>query len=561
MKNCKRKMLHVIKISFLFFFLTVSLAAQTNNTLDKNIPHLKKQGTATQLIVGGKPFLILGGEFGNSSFTSLEYMEPIWPKLKTMNLNTVLAPVYWELIEPVEGKFDFELFDRLVNEARNHNLKLVLLWFASWKNSMSSHAPSWVKKDQHRFPRIKDDKGKSHEILTPFSEENLQADLKAFQALMKHVKEIDKNEHTIIMIQPENEIGMLPTARDYHPLANKKFQEDVPPEFIQYLKKNKENLVPEFKDVWAKNGYKESGSWEEIFGNGLHTDEIFMAWYYAKFTNTIVEAGKVIYPLPMFVNAALNRPGRLPGEGYPSAGPLPHLMDIWKAGGPSIDFLSPDFYFPNIKHWSDLYTRQENPLFIPEHRFDSTAAAKAAFVFGHYEAIGFSPFSIESTRNPEDEPLGKVYNLINQLTPIITANQGQNKIEGVLFDKETLESVLHLGDYEFTVKHSYTLGYEANSKNDSWETAGALIIQTDKNEFYLAGSGVVITFKNLSNPNLNVGILKAEEGKFVRKDSFGDNNMWKVIRHLNGDQIHQGRHIRIFVDDYSIQRFELYNYE
>ena len=561
MKDFTRKMSNTKKISFLFFFLTVSLAAQTNNILDENIPHLKKQGTATQLIVGGKPFLILGGEFGNSSFTSLEYMEPIWPKLKTMNLNTVLAPVYWELIEPVEGKFDFELFDRLVNEARNHNLKLVLLWFASWKNSMSSHAPSWVKKDQHRFPRIKDDKGKSHEILTPFSEENLQADLKAFQALMKHIKEIDENEHTIIMIQPENEIGMLPTARDYHPLANKKFQEDVPPEFIQYFKKNKGKLVPEFKDVWAKNGYKESGSWEEIFGNGLHTDEIFMAWYYSKFTNTIVEAGKVIYPLPMFVNAALNRPGRSPGEGYPSAGPLPHLMDIWKAGGPSIDFLSPDFYFPNIKHWSDLYTRQENPLFIPEHRFDSTAAAKAAFVFGHYEAIGFSPFSIESTPNPEDEPLGKVYNLINQLTPIITANQGYNKIEGVLFDKETQESVLQLGDYEFTVKHSYTLGYEANSKNDSWETAGALIIQTDKNEFYLAGSGVVITFKNLSNPNLNVGILKAEEGKFVRKDSFGDNNMWKVIRHLNGDQIHQGRHIRIFVDDYSIQRFELYNYE
>ncbi|OGU81959.1 MAG: mannonate dehydratase, partial [Ignavibacteria bacterium RBG_16_35_7] len=383
--------------SFLFFFLTVSLAAQTNNILDENIPHLKKQGTATQLIVGGKPFLILGGEFGNSSFTSLEYMEPIWPKLKTMNLNTVLAPVYWELIEPVEGKFDFELFDQLVKEARNHNLKLVLLWFASWKNSMSSHAPSWVKKDQHRFPRIKDDKGKSHEILTPFSEENLQADLKAFQALMKHVKEIDKNEHTIIMIQPENEIGMLPTARDYHPLANKKFQEDVPPEFIQYLKKNKGKLVPEFVEVWGKNGFRESGTWEEIFGEGTHTDEIFMAWYYSKFTNTIVEAGKVIYPLPMFVNAALNRPGRSPGEGYPSAGPLPHLMDIWKAGGPSIDFLSPDFYFPNIKHWSDLYTRQENPLFIPEHRFDSTAAAKAAFVFGHYEAIGFSPFSIEST--------------------------------------------------------------------------------------------------------------------------------------------------------------------
>jgi len=527
---------------------------QDSDQKQYQIPHLEKKDKITQLIVGDKPYLILGGELGNSSFTSLEYMEPIWPKLETMNLNTILAPVYWELIEPAEGKFDFELYDRLIKEARNHNLKLILLWFGSWKNSMSSHAPSWVKKDQERFPRIKDDKGKSHEILTPFSENNLNADKKAFQALMTHIKEIDEDEHTIIMIQPENEIGMLPTARDYHPLANRKFQEGVPIEFIQYLKNNKGNLVPEFRDVWSRNGYRETGTWEEIFGKGPQTDEIFMAWYYSKFTNTIIEAGKAIYPLPMYVNAALNRPGRLPGAGYPSAGPLPHLMDVWKAGGPSIDFLSPDFYFPNIKHWSDLYTRQGNPLFIPEHRFDNTVAAKAVFVFGHYEAIGFSPFSIESTRKPEDEPLGKVYNLLNQLTSIITANHGQNRIDGVLFDKESQESILQFGDYELTVKHSYTLGYEANSKNDEWETAGALIVQTGKNEFYLAGSGIVLTFKNLKTPDVNVGILKAEEGRL-------ENNRWKVIRHLNGDQTHQGRHIRIFLDDYSIQRFELYNYE
>jgi beta-galactosidase GanA len=550
------------KLIAVLIVFTATSVTQTKKVLsNENIPHLKKQGTATQLIVDGNPFLILGGELGNSSFTSLEYMEPIWPKLKAMNLNTVLAPVYWELIEPVEEKFDFELYDKLIAKARENNLKLVLLWFGSWKNSMSSHAPSWVKKNQEKFPRVKDDKGKSHEILTPFSENNLEADLKAFRALMKHIKEIDENEHTIIMVQPENEIGMLPTARDYHPLADEKFKENVPEEFIQYLKKNKENLIPEFREVWGRNGYKESGTWEEIFGEGPHTDEIFMAWYYAKFTNTLVEAGKEIYPLPMYVNAALNRPGRLPGVGYPSAGPLPHLMDVWKAGGPSIDFLSPDFYFPNIKHWCDLYTRQGNPLFIPEHRFDSTVAAKATFVFGHYEAIGFSPFSIESKSSPEDEPLGKVYNLISQLTPIISANQGQNKIDGVLFDKETQESVLHFGNYEFTVKHSYTLGYEVNSKNNKWETAGALIVQTDENEFYLAGSGIVIAFKNIKNPNLIVGILKAEEGKFVRKDSFGENNKWKVIRHLNGDQTHQGRHIRIFLDDYSIQRFELYSYE
>lgn len=556
MKKLLKEILFIGTIPFLIFSCSYKDGQKAESKHPQNnyqIPHLEKKGTATQLVVEDKPFLILGGELGNSSFTSTEYMEPVWPKLKAMNLNTVLAPVYWELIEPVEGKFDFTLYDQLIQEARNNNLKVVILWFGSWKNSMSSHAPSWVKKNQERFPRIKDDKGMSHEILTPLSEENLAADLKAYQALMQHIKEFDGKNHTIIMIQTENEIGMLPTARDYSSLANKKFEETVPEEFIEYLKKNKDNLVPEFKEKWAVNGYKESGNWEEIFGKGVSTDEIFMAWYYAKYTNQIIKAGKETYPLPMYVNAALNRPGRMPGEGYPSAGPLPHIMDVWKAGGPSIDFLAPDIYFPNIEYWCDLYTRQQNPLFIPEAGSDASAAPKVFFTIGHYESMGYSPFSIESKQNPEEDDLGKVYNLIAQLSPLLSAHRGKKEIDGVLLDDQKQEIKITFGKYEFTVRHSYTLGYEPEAREKFWVPGGAIIIQTGENEFYIAGSGVVITFKNLIDPELNVGILKTEEGRF-------DNNQWTVIRHLNGDQIHQGRHIRIFKRDFSILRFELYNY-
>ena len=201
--------------------MSVAAHAQT-------LPHLVKKGNATQLMVHDQPFLILGGELGNSSASDLKYMADIWPKISQLNLNTLLTPVYWELLEPKEGAFDFSLVDSLITQARKNNIKLVLLWFGSWKNSMSCYAPAWVKTNQSRFPRVKLKSGVSAEIMSPFYAENLQADIKAYRALMHHLAVFDKKENTVIMMQVENEIGMIPDARDYSDRANEEFKKPVP---------------------------------------------------------------------------------------------------------------------------------------------------------------------------------------------------------------------------------------------------------------------------------------------------------------------------------------------
>ncbi|MFT3920715.1 DUF5597 domain-containing protein [Cloacibacterium sp.] len=535
-------------------FATLLLLLSISNCFfgQNQIPHLEKTGNKQQLIVNNQPFIILGGELGNSTATTMESMENVWEKLKLMNMNTLLTPVYWELLEPEEGKFDFTLIDDLIFEARKQNYKLVFLWFGSWKNSMSSHAPAWVKLDTKKYPRTKNETGENQEILTPFSENNLKADLNAYQQLLRHIKEVDSKEQTVIMIQTENEIGMLPSARDYHPLATEKFNQQVPKDLMNYLSKNKNILNPDLLNIWKNNGFKTKGNWEEIFGKGLQTDEIFMAYYFAKYTNEISSAGKKEYAIPSFVNAALNRPGKKPGE-YPSAGPLPHILDIWKAASPSIDLYSPDFYNPDFKHWCDLYTKQNETLFIPEHQFNNSIAAKALYAIGHYQALGFSPFNPEQTDHPKEEKLTKAYEAIAQIKPLLDTNWGKNKIEGILLDKDNRDATFTLGNYEFKAQHTFNLGWEPNSKAENWETAGGIIIQTGENEFYFVGFGVSLTMKNTKNPNKKVGILKTDKGYF--KDG-----KWTVLQHLNGDQTHQGRHIRSFVDDFSIQRFTLYNY-
>ena len=539
-------MRQILVLLFAGCFLPVR--AQVN----PDIPHLVYANGSAQLWVDGRPLLICGGELGNSSASSMDYLQPLWSKFTEMHLNTLVSPVYWDLLEPREGHFDFALVDSLIAGARLHHLKLVLLWFGTWKNSMSCYVPAWVKTDEERFPRARSAAGRPEEIVTPFSINILNADEKAFTALLRHIKETDNHWRTVLMIQVENEIGMLPEARDHSLLADAAFRAPVPAKLIEWLQHHRDSLQPELRQLWSAAGDKTSGSWEDIFGKGPATDELFMAWYYGAFVETIARAAKAVYLIPLYVNAALNAPGRQPGQ-YPSAGPLPHVLDVWKAAAPSIDFLSPDFYNPNFRYWADRFTRPDNPLFIPEHRFEPGVDAKAFYAYGHYHAIGFSPFSIESTEHPADEPIGKCYDIIRQLTPLITGPARRGRVDGVLLSKDTNTCQLELGGYKITASHDLTLGWSAKSKEEHWPLAGGIIVAASDSEFYVGGTGLVLTFQPLA-AGRRAGILSAEEGRFV-------DGHWRPGRQMNGDQDHQGRHIRISEGEYGIQHVRLYTYQ
>jgi beta-galactosidase GanA len=532
--------------------LTVALCVCAANAAP---PHLEGQGNSQRLIVNGEPMLMLGGELGNSSASSAAYMAPHWSRLKQMHVNTVLAPVYWELVEPVEGRFDFSSVDAMVNAARANELKLVVLWFGAWKNSMSTYVPSWVKRDQQRFPRVQLENGRSVEILSSFVPATLEADSRAFAALLRHLKQIDAEQSTVLMVQVENEIGMLPVAREHGTLADKAFAEAVPKVLIQRLTKLPADAP--LRQLWQRNGAKASGDWAALFGDGDAGAEIFTAWHYARFVESLVRAGKAEYALPMYVNCALNRTGRKPGE-YPSGGPLPHLLEVWQTGAPSLDLLAPDIYFPNFVDLAAAYKRADNVLFIPEanNADKPEVPANAFYAFGKLDAIGFSPFSIESIDETIPNSLSRAYAVLEQLSPTILAAQGHARMTGfrprVLEDGTLIEAPVSetLGDFRFNVAFIDPWTPKAGQKIGSH---GGLVIQTGPEEFLIAGQGITITFEALNEPKL-VGIDSAWEGVF------DEQGRWVPGRLLNGDQTHQGRHIRLAPGQVQIQRVKLYRF-
>ena len=522
-------------------------------------PHLEKQGTAMRLIVQGKPMLVLGGELGNSSASSATYMAPHWARLKQMHLNTVLTPVSWELIEPAEGHFNWESVDALIRAARANELRLVVLWFGAWKNSMSTYAPAWVKRDQARFPRAQLPDGRGLDILSAFAPATRAADTRAFTALLDHICSIDSDKNTVLMIQVENEIGMLPVARDYSPQASRSFREPVPEALVHRLAMPLHGEPSPLQKLWNEHGAKREGDWTALFGEGDAASEAFTAWHYARYVESLVTAGKAVYPLPMYVNTALNRTNRAPGE-YPSGGPLPHLFDIWKAGAPSLDLLAPDIYFPNFVELAARYERPDNPLFIPEanNADKPEVPANAFYAFGQLDAIGFGPFSIESIDERQPNPLAQAYSVLEQVSPAILANQGLGRMAGfrppVLEDGTVIETPVTqtIGDYRFTVTYIDPWTPRADQKI---ATHGGLIIQTGPEDYLVAGQGITITVAPARDDGPPIAGLDS-----VWEGTFDARGTWIPGRLLNGDQTHQGRHVRLAPGEYQIQRVRLYRY-
>jgi hypothetical protein len=531
---------------YILLILTLMLPFSGSLWGQSPVPYLSGNGSAKQLMVDGKPFIMLAGELHNSSASGPVYMEPVWERLAGMNLNTVLASVTWEMIEPEEGRFDFSVVDNSITNARQHNLKLVFLWFGTWKNACSSYAPAWVRKDTQRFPRSESPAGAKLNNLTCFGTETCNADSRAFASLMKHIREFEGNEHTVLTIQVENESGIRGDSRDRSEQANNAFGKDVPETLMSFLLRNKDQLMPELKQAWAESGFKTKGTWAEIFGK--EADLTFMAWYTACYIDKVAAAGKKEYSLPMYANSWLDTEGSVPGD-YPSGGPIAKMVPVWKAGAPHLDLLAPDIYRSDFDVVCGLFQRSGNPLFIPEVMPDSVAAAKAFYAIGQ-GAICYSPFAIDNQKffNKNDQ-LAKSYEVMSALMPYLEKYQTTGTMAG-LIGKRGERKELNLGKFRLQVDFTGT----ENSRLPGY----GLVIALADNEYLVAGKGMKVTFISATPAPGRTEILSAYDLVFR-------NGEWIKDRRLNGDETGEGSdhniQLRFLEDEIGVKTARVFYYE
>ena len=572
--------------------LAISAAYAQTRPADPAIPHLEKRGVATQLIVDGKPFLVLGAEPPTSGPSNLEYLKYMLQVQADTHQNTSDIAVGWNWIEPQNGKYDFKIMDAAIEDARQIGQRVVLVWFGSWKNGESQFAPVWVKADQDRFPRAQIKGGRTIEALSTFSENNSEADARAFAALMRHIREVDRT-HRVIMAQVENEIGINGDSRDRSELAEKAFAVPVPAELMDYLQKHKDDLQADLRKVWEAAGFKTSGTWQEVFGKGPEADEIFMVWHYARYINRVAEAGKKEYPVPMFVNVwGIKGWGRGPrGEAFD------HVIDILRAGAPAVDMSCPDAYMQRpdaANHIVDITTRYARavPFFTVEAADGEIGAGHAFYAIGQQRAIGYSGmgndglldwFTRTGINSPawhtpagmdaptrlfgfggpgstkplppvppeyEAKALSQAFLTLSQIAPQILEHQSKGTIAGVVLDKQKPDEKVKLGNYILNVG----LPRGRGQQNTVPDLIGyGLFMAAGPDEYLVAGNNVMITFTPDTPGPPIAGLAEQEAGRFDK------NGKWVATHSLGGDDS-SGSVVRLSWGERAIQRVTLYRY-
>jgi beta-galactosidase GanA len=493
-----------------------------------SVPRIVEKNGRHALLVDGQPFLILGGQAHNSSGWP-GMLPQVWLAIETMHANTLEVPIYWEQIEAQPGKFDFSLVDTLLIQTREHNVHLVLLWFATWKNGSSHYMPEWMKREASKYPNITGRNGQPVDSPSPHTQAAMEADAKAFTMVMKYLKEADP-QHTVIMVQVENEPGAWGSVRDFSVEAQKLFEGQVPAELLK-----PEILKALNKPVVAK------GTWKQVFRNDA--DEYFQAWSVARYIGYVAAAGKAVNPLPLYVNAALRDPISNPSAStYESGGPTDNVIPIWKVAAPAIDLLAPDIYLSDSERALkviELYDRSDNPLFVPEIGSSEEYTRYFYSVLAH-GGIGFSPFGIDDNGQGQGKaeiearlaPLAQEYTMASPMMRELAQWGFEGKIKSVVEREDHAVQTIDLGLWQATVKFG-TSGWRTE-KTNAHPIGKAMVVQLGECEFLLIGTLCHFTFKPVGiNAGKSWQYLKVEEGKY-------ENGSFKLLRIRNGDETDWG---------------------